>query len=109
MLLLRRSRPTTLPRSSTVSKEIGGGASPWPMHVGEGMIRGDHTPAASRRASKRRRIERHLAAVLGADIVGYSALMGRAEEETHRRVNAELDRVFREIEKSHGRVFKIGR
>jgi TolB-like protein/Tfp pilus assembly protein PilF len=31
--------------------------------------------------------------------------MGQAEEEAHRRVGAELDRVFREIEKSHGRVF----
>ena len=43
--------------------------------------------------------------MFGADIVGYSALMGHAEEEAHRRVGAELDRVFREIEKSHGRVF----
>jgi TolB-like protein len=31
--------------------------------------------------------------------------MGRAEEETHRRVGAELERVSREIEKSHGRTF----
>jgi TolB-like protein/class 3 adenylate cyclase/Tfp pilus assembly protein PilF len=53
----------------------------------------------------RRKVQRRLAAVLGADIVGYSALMGQAEEEAHRRVGAELDRVFREIEKSHGRVF----
>jgi len=43
--------------------------------------------------------------VLGADILGYSALMGRAEEDTHRRVGVEVDRVFREIEKSRGRVF----
>jgi adenylate cyclase len=46
-----------------------------------------------------------LAAILGADIMGYSALMERDEEETHRRVGAELDRFRREIEKSHGRVF----
>ncbi|HXA26796.1 MAG TPA: hypothetical protein VNW90_31275 [Acetobacteraceae bacterium] len=69
------------------------------------MIRGDYRSSVAGRAGSRRKIERRLAAVLGADIVGYSALMGRAEEDTHRRVGAELDRVFREIEKSHGRVF----
>ena len=42
--------------------------------------------------SGRRSIRRRLAAILGADIVGYSCLMGRAEEETHRRVGAEIDR-----------------
>ncbi len=69
------------------------------------MIRGDYKPAVSARSGRGRKIERRLAAILGADIMGYSALMARAEEETHRRVGAELDRVFREIEKSHGRVF----
>jgi adenylate cyclase len=53
----------------------------------------------------RRRVERRLAAIIGADIVSYSALMARDEEETHRRVSAEMDRISREIEKSHGRVF----
>ena len=48
-----------------------------------------------------------MAAILGADILGYSALMERNEEETHRRVGAELDRFRREIEKSHGRVFSF--
>jgi TolB-like protein/Tfp pilus assembly protein PilF len=33
--------------------------------------------------------------------------MERNEEETHRRVGAELDRFRREIEKSHGRVFSF--
>jgi adenylate cyclase len=69
------------------------------------MIRGDHRSSAPARAGRKRNIVRRLAAVLGADIVGYSALMGRAEEETHRRVGAELERVSREIEKSHGRIF----
>jgi adenylate cyclase len=104
MLLLRRSRPANLPRTASAPKDVGDSSS-WQVHAGESMIRGDYRPSVSQRAAGRRKIERHLAAVLGADIVGYSALMGRAEEETHRRVNAELDRVFREIEKSHGRVF----
>ncbi len=39
--------------------------------------------------------------------MGYSALMERNEEETHRRVGDELDRFRREIEKSHGRVFSF--
>ncbi|MDR3530090.1 MAG: adenylate/guanylate cyclase domain-containing protein [Rhodopila sp.] len=69
------------------------------------MIRGDDSSAVSARASGRSKIQRRLAAVLGADIVGYSALMGRAEEQTHRRVGTEFDRLYREIEKSHGRVF----
>ncbi len=40
---------------------------------------------------------------MGAEIVGYSVLMGRTEEGTHRRVDAELGHVFREIETRHGR------
>ncbi len=40
--------------------------------------------------------------------MGYSILMGRAEEETHRRVGEELDRIIREIEAHHGRVFSFG-
>ena len=44
---------------------------------------------------------------MGADIVGYSALMLRAEEATHRRVGTELERVFREIERAHGRTFGV--
>jgi adenylate cyclase len=71
------------------------------------MIRGIYRPSAIADLAGRRRIERRLAAILGADIVGYSALMGRAEEATHRRVGAELDRLIREIEKSHGRVFSF--
>jgi adenylate cyclase len=39
--------------------------------------------------------------------MAYSSLMERNEEETHRRVGAELDRFRREIEKSHGRVFSF--
>ena len=53
----------------------------------------------------RRSIRRRLAAILGADIRGYSILMAGNEEDTHRRVNAAMDRLVREIQKSHGRVF----
>jgi adenylate cyclase len=67
----------------------------------------DYHLAAPGPGSGRRRLERRLAAILGADIMGYSALMERNEEETHRRVGAELDRFRREIEKSHGRVFSF--
>ena len=71
------------------------------------MTLGDYNLAASGTGSGRRRLERRLAAILGADIMGYSALMERNEEETHRRVGAELDRFRREVEKSHGRVFSF--
>jgi len=50
-------------------------------------------------------VERRLAAIMGLDIVSYSVLMANDEEETHRRVGAELERLLREIERSHGRVF----
>jgi adenylate cyclase len=71
------------------------------------MTLGDYSSAAPGPGSGRRRLERRLAAILGADIMGYSALMERNEEETHRRVGAELERFRREIEKSHGRVFSF--
>jgi adenylate cyclase len=69
------------------------------------MNRGDYQTTPHTRAGGRRKIERRLAAILGADITGYGKLMVRSEEETHRRVGVEINRVFREIEKSHGRVF----
>src|SRR6516164_6325458 len=71
------------------------------------MVLGDYRLAAPGRGTERQRLERPLAAILGADIMGYSALMERNEEETHRRVGAELDRFRREVEKSHGRVFSF--
>ncbi|MBS0561399.1 MAG: hypothetical protein JSR21_15230, partial [Proteobacteria bacterium] len=69
------------------------------------MVRGDYTPAFPAQPARRGAAERRLAAVMAADILGYSALMAEAEERTHSRVGAEIDRVMREIEKSHGRVF----
>jgi adenylate cyclase len=71
------------------------------------MVLGDYSLAAPGSGTGRRRIERRLAAILGADIMGYSALMERNEEETHDRVGTELDRFRREIERSHGRIFSF--
>jgi len=74
---------------------------------GNSMTEPDSTSPAGARAGGKGRVERRLAAVLGADVAGYSALMLRAEEATHRRVGAELDRVQREIERAGGRAFGI--
>jgi adenylate cyclase len=71
------------------------------------MVLGDYSLAAPGSGTGRQRIERRLAAILGADIMGYSALMERNEEETHHRVGTELDRFRREIERSHGRIFSF--
>ena len=62
-------------------------------------------PGSPARQSGRRQVERRLAAVMAADIAGYSAMMGGDEEATHRRVGQGFGRVFREIEKYRGRVF----
>jgi class 3 adenylate cyclase/TolB-like protein len=68
------------------------------------MIEPEEIPFPLDPISGRRTIRRRLAAILGADIRGYSSLMAVNEEETHRRVNATMDRLLREIRKSHGRV-----
>jgi TolB-like protein/class 3 adenylate cyclase/Tfp pilus assembly protein PilF len=68
------------------------------------MIPEDIKPEAHR-TSRAGKMQRRLVAVLGADILGYSALMGRAEESIHRRVGDELKRILREAERSKGRVF----
>jgi class 3 adenylate cyclase len=50
---------------------------------------GDYQSASPGRRPSRRKLERRLAAILGADIMGYSALMERNEDETHARVGAD--------------------
>ena len=79
----------------------------WRPNFGAAIMIGDFQAAAPGRRPGRQRLERRLAAILGIDIMGYSALMERNEEETHDRVGDELERVRREVEKSHGRVFSF--
>ena len=53
-------------------------------------------------------MERKLAAILAADVVGYSALMERDEAGTFDRLVAGRKELFEpEIEKRHGRIFKL--
>jgi len=71
------------------------------------MTKGVYKPSVASGPAGWRRVERRLAAIMGADIVDYSVLMGRTEDTTHRRIGTELDRVIREIERSHGRIFSF--
>ena len=53
------------------------------------------------------RVERRLAAILAADVAGYSRLMGEDEEGTHHRLKAHLrDLVDPKIEEHCGRIVK---
>jgi adenylate cyclase len=59
------------------------------------------------RAAKQPRLERRLAAVLAADVVGYSRLMTADEEGTHRRLVTYRREVIEPIVREHrGRVVK---
>jgi adenylate cyclase len=53
-------------------------------------------------------MERRLAAILAADVVGYSRLMERDEADTFERLRAHRKELFEpEIARYHGRVFKV--
>ncbi len=53
-------------------------------------------------------MERRLAAILAADVVGYSRLMEQDEAGTFERLRAHRKELFEpEIEKHHGRIFKL--
>jgi len=53
-------------------------------------------------------MDRKLAAILAADVVGYSALMERDEAGTHQRLKAARKQLFEpEIARHRGRVFKL--
>ena len=53
-------------------------------------------------------IERKLAAIFAADVVGYSRLMEQDEADTFQRLRSHRKDLFEpEIEKRHGRVFKL--
>src|SRR5262245_44907740 len=53
-------------------------------------------------------MERHLAAILSADVAGYSRLMERNEADTFERLRAHRKELFEpEIERHRGRIFKL--
>ncbi len=53
-------------------------------------------------------MERRLAAILAADVAGYSRLMEQDEADTFERLRAYRKELFEpEIEKHHGRIFKL--
>ena len=54
--------------------------------------------------ARRGTVERKLAAILYADVAGYSRLTGRDEVGTHRKLSAGLDRLTQSIEAAGGRV-----
>src|ERR1700746_2782731 len=54
------------------------------------------------------RLERRLAAILAADVVGYSRLMGADELGTFERIRAHRKELFEpEIARYRGRIFKL--
>jgi adenylate cyclase len=54
------------------------------------------------------RAQRRLAAILAADVVGYSRLMEQNEAGTFERLRAHRKKLFEpEISKRHGRIFKL--
>ena len=53
-------------------------------------------------------MERRLAAILAADVVGYSRLMEQDEADTFTRLRAHREELFEpEIARHHGRIFKL--
>src|SRR6188472_2436923 len=53
-------------------------------------------------------MERRLAVIVAADVVGYSALMEKDEAGTFARLKAGRKELFEpEIEQHHGRIFKL--
>src|SRR5262244_1804670 len=53
-------------------------------------------------------MERKLAAILAADVVGYSRLMEQDEADTFERLRTHRKDLFEpEIERHHGRIFKL--
>src|SRR5262245_37288034 len=67
---------------------------------------GTHT--LQRSLARGRHVERRLAAILAADVVGYSRLMEQDESGTFERLRAHRKELFEpEIARHHGRVFKL--
>jgi adenylate cyclase len=59
-------------------------------------------------ATRQPKVERRLAAILAADVVGYSRLMGTDEEGTHTRLKAHhRELIDPKISEYHGRVVRL--
>lgn len=57
--------------------------------------------------ARKKQVERHLTAILAADVAGYSRLMGADEEGTHAQLKAHRhDLVDRRIRKHRGHIIK---
>ena len=68
---------------------------------------GDRLPRWRRKSMENQRTERKLAAILAADVVGYSRLMGHDEEGTLRRLKAHLGELVEPHIAAHrGRIVK---
>ena len=90
-------------RPATVEQAM----TPREASEGTGMRRNDAEPGSFDPGREGGRVKRRLAAVLAADIKGYGTLMDGNEEDTHRRVGAEMDKLVEEIETSYGSVFSF--
>src|SRR5207248_2693612 len=103
----RSKRLSDRPHHSVAVHWPGGrGCDMFPRHQSD-RCRARHS---SSRCALREAIamERKLAAILAADVVGYSALMETDEAGTFDRVRAGRTELFEpEVQKHHGRIFKL--
>ena len=66
-----------------------------------------HSAGTRYGAMAKPQVERRLAAILAADVAGYSRLMGADEEGTHARLNEHLSALlYPEIEQHGGRIIR---
>ena len=88
---------------TSATLDPGAGVAP-----GAGLCRPEAAPWARDRAHQSpMTVQRRLAAVLAADVVGFSALMSRDEEGTLARIKAlERDVIAPAVQQHHGRVVK---
>src|SRR5688572_27571940 len=70
------------------------------MAVGEGLFALGRCPGVQR-------MQRRLAAIMIGDVVGYSAMMERAEEQTAERVDQAQALVTEKVSALGGRVFNV--
>ncbi len=70
----------------------------------DSLYHGFNHAVGARRSMSEARLPRKLAAVLYADVAGYSRLTGEDEEGTHRRLSAHLDILAQSIKSHNGAV-----